>query len=121
MLSGRKASDYEDNVTEDEIISIVNEGLEQGILEGTEVEMISNIIEMDEKEVRDIMTRRTQIVALDGGLSIEEAMQKMLGNSYSRVPVYDGDIDNIFGIVFWKDGEPKCKIKRSDFGFKSQR
>lgn len=103
LLSGRKASDYEDNVTEDEIISIVNEGLEQGILEGTEVEMISNIIEMDEKEVRDIMTRRTQIVALDGGLSIEEAMQKMLGNSYSRVPVYDGDIDNIFGIVFWKD------------------
>lgn len=102
-ITGRNPKEYADNVTEDEIISIVNEGLEQGILENNEVEMIANIIEMDEKEVRDIMTRRTKIVALEGNLTVEEAMKIMLEKSYSRFPVYEGDIDNIIGIVFWKD------------------
>jgi len=102
-ISGRNLKDYEDNVTEEEIISIVNEGLEQGILEDNEVEMIANIIEMDEKEVRDIMTRRTKIVGLDGNMTVEEAMQFMMEKSYSRFPVYDGDIDNVIGIAFWKD------------------
>ena len=102
-ISGRNLKDYEDNVTEEEIISIVNEGLEQGILEDNEVEMIANIIEMDEKEVRDIMTRRTKIVGLDGNMTVEEAMQFMMDKSYSRFPVYDGDIDNVIGIAFWKD------------------
>ena len=102
-LTGKNVKDYEECVTEEEIISIVNEGLEQGILENNEVEMIANIIEMDEKEVRDIMTRRTKIVAMDANLTLEEAIQFMLANSYSRFPVYEGDIDNIIGIVFWKD------------------
>ena len=90
-------------MTEEEIISIVNEGLEQGVLENTEVEMIANIIEMDEKEVRDIMTRRTQIVALEANMTVEEAMVFMMEKSYSRFPVYEGDIDNVTGVVFWKD------------------
>lgn len=102
-LTGKKLSDYEDNVTEEEIISIVNEGLEQGVLENSEVEMISNIIEMDEKEARDIMTRRQKIVAMDGMMTLEEAMNFMLEKSFSRFPVYEGDIDNITGIVFLKD------------------
>ena len=99
----KKEEDYQENVTEDEIISIVNEGLEQGVLENTEVEMISNIIEMDEKEVKDIMTRRKQIVAIDGASSVADAIQKMMEKNYSRYPVYEGDIDNIIGVVFWKD------------------
>ena len=102
-MTGKKLSDYEDNVTEEEIISIVNEGREQGVLENSEVEMISNIIEMDEKEARDIMTRRQKIVAMDGKMTLEEAMNFMLEKSFSRFPVYEGDIDNITGIVFWKD------------------
>ncbi|CDE46006.1 putative uncharacterized protein [Clostridium sp. CAG:411] len=102
-ITGRKWSEYQDSVTEEEIRFIVNEGLEQGVLENTEVEMISNIMEMDEKEVRDVMTRRTQIQALDGNITIEETIQFMLEESYSRFPVYEGDIDNIIGIVFWKD------------------
>lgn len=102
-LTGKRMEEFEESVTEDEIISIVNEGLEQGVLEDNEVEMISNIIEMDEKEVRDVMTRRNQIVALDGNLSLEEAMEIMLEKSYSRFPVYEDTIDNVIGIVFWKD------------------
>lgn len=103
FIMQKKEEDYQENVTEDEIISIVNEGLEQGVLENTEVEMISNIIEMDEKEVKDIMTRRKQIVAIDGASSVADAIQKMMEKNYSRYPVYEGDIDNIIGVVFWKD------------------
>lgn len=92
-----------ENVTEEEIISIVNEGLEQGVLENSEVEMISNIIEFDEKEVKDIMTRRQKIVAIDAKLSVEEALKFMLEKKYSRFPVYEEDIDNVLGILFLKD------------------
>lgn len=107
-LTGRNPEEYKDNVTEDEIIAIVNEGLQQGVLEDSEVEMISNIMEMDEKEVRDIMTRRQRIVALNGEETIEKSIQKMLQKSFSRFPVYEGDIDNIIGIVFWKDITKYC-------------
>lgn len=102
-ITGNNPGEYEDNVTEEEIIAIVNEGLEHGVLENNEVEMISNIIEMDEKEVRDIMTRRQKIMALNGEQSLESAMNIMLEKSFSRFPVYVGDIDNIIGIIYWKD------------------
>lgn len=103
FLIGKNTKEYQDLVTEEEIISIVNEGLEQGVLEDAEVEMIANIIEMDDKEVKDIMTRRKNIVAIDGAMGIEEALDIMLMKNYSRYPIYEGDIDNITGIVFLKD------------------
>lgn len=98
-----KPEDLEENVTEEEIISIVNEGHEQGLLEESEVEMIANIIEFDEKEVRDIMTHRKKIVAINKELSVEAAIRFMLKEGYSRCPLYEGDIDNILGILHLKD------------------
>ena len=102
-ITGNNPKEYENNVTEEEIIAIVNEGLEHGVLENNEAEMISNIMEMNEKDVRGIMTRRQKIVALNGELDLENAMHVMLEKSFSRFPVYVGDIDNIVGIVFCKD------------------
>ena len=102
-ITGNNPKEYEDNVTEEEIIAMVNEGLEHGVLENNEVEMISNIMEMNEKDVKSIMTRRQKIMALNGEQDLESAMKIMLGKSFSRFPVYIGDIDNIIGIVFWKD------------------
>lgn len=102
-ITGNNPKEYEDNITEEEIIAIVNEGLEHGVLENNEAEMISNIMEMNEKEVRSIMTRRQKIMALNGEQDLESAMHIMLEKSFSRFPVYIGDIDNIVGIVFWKD------------------
>lgn len=96
-------SDIEENVTQDEIISIVNEGQEQGILEAEEAEMISNIIEFDEKTADDIMTHRKKIIAINCEMSIEEALHFMLKESYSRFPVYEKNIDNIVGILHLKD------------------
>ena len=98
-----KPEELEESVTEEEIISIVNEGQEQGVLDSEEAEMISNIIEFDEKEVRDIMTHRKKIVAIDVSYSIEEALRFMLNESYSRFPLYQENIDDIIGIVHLKD------------------
>jgi len=98
-----KPEELEESVTEEEIISIVNEGQEQGVLDSEEAEMISNIIEFDEKEVRDIMTHRKKIVAIDASYSIEEALRFMLNENYSRFPLYQENIDDIIGIVHLKD------------------
>lgn len=93
----------EENVTEDEIISIVNEGYEQGVLEDSEAEMISNIIEFDEKEVMDIMTHRKKVVSIDGASTVEETMQFVMKQQFSRFPVYEETIDNIVGILHIRD------------------
>lgn len=65
----------ETNVTEEEIINMVNEGHEQGILEEREAEMISNIFELDDKTAGDIMTHRKTIVAIDGDWTLKETVE----------------------------------------------
>lgn len=119
-------NDLEENVTEEEIISIVNEGHEQGILEADEAEMISNIINFDEKTADDIMTHRKKIVAINSELTIEEALRFMLTESFSRFPIYESNIDNIIGILHLKDvmsyyvdpklrNQPLTKIAREPY------
>lgn len=102
-LIGIKASELQENITEDEIISMVNEGHEQGVFDADEVEMISNIIELDEKEAQDIMTHKKKIVAVNATMSIEEALHFMLSEKYSRYPLYEGNRDNIIGVLHLKD------------------
>ena len=100
---GIKLKDLEENVTEEEIISIVNEGQEQGVIDDDEAEMISNIISFDEKQTKDIMTHRTKIVGVDSNMNIEEAMGFMASEAFSRYPLYTDDIDNIIGVLHLKD------------------
>lgn len=93
----------EDEVTEDEIISMVNEGHEQGVLDEHEAEMIQNIFEMDDKEAQDIMTHRKNIIGVDGRLNLNQAISFMLEEANSRFPVYEDNIDNIIGVIHLKD------------------
>lgn len=103
-LFGIDPNETYENVTEEEIISIVNEGHEQGVLEEREAEMISNIIELDEKQASDIMVHRNKIIYLSGELTIKEALDFMIGEIYSRFPVVEeDDIDNIIGIIHIKE------------------
>lgn len=92
-----------DNVTEEEIIDIVNEGHEQGVIEENEAVMINNIIEFGDKEAKDIMTHRKSIEAIDAESTLEDTVHWLLRQNYSRFPVYSGDIDNIIGILHVKD------------------
>ena len=95
---------HEENVTEEDIMSMVNEGQEQGVLESSEAEMITNIFEFDDKEACDIMTHRKNIVALDGSMTVREAAQFVLKETNnSRFPVYGDDLDDIIGTVHMRD------------------
>ena len=94
----------QENVTEEDIMTMVNEGHEQGVLESSEAEMITNIFEFDEKEAGDIMTHRKNIVALDGSMTLKEAARFVLKEaSNSRYPVYGKDLDDIIGTVHMRD------------------
>ena len=112
-LAGINPKDIEENVTEE-----VSEGHEQGVIEASEAEMISNIFKFDDKEVSDIMTHRRHICAVDCSLSLSEAAEIMARERYSRYPVFENDTDNIIGILHLKDvmrlivsGETDTSIK----------
>lgn len=95
---------HEDNVTEEDIMSMVNEGHEQGILDSGEAKMITNIFELNDKDASDVMTHRKNLVCIDGESSLKEAVDFMLNEgSNSRYPVYKEDIDDITGILNMKD------------------
>lgn len=97
------ASDMEELVTEEELISTVAEAQESGVLEADEVKMIHNIFEFDDKEVKDIMTHRKNMVAVNADWTLDEAMKFMLNAAYSRFPVYEESVENITGILHLKD------------------
>ena len=80
----------EEEKVEEEIISMVNEGNEQGLIEDSEAQFITNIFEFTDK-------------AIDKNSDLDEVMEIMIENNYSRYPVYDGDLDNIVGIIYFKD------------------
>ena len=106
----------EDKVEED-ILSMLEEGHEQGVIEENEAEMISNIFEFSDKNARDIMTSRQKIIAIEDKVNVENALSFALENSFSRYPVYEEDIDNIIGVIHLKDliaaylKDPKQNIK----------
>ena len=100
LFNNRKADEEK---VEEEIISMVNEGNEQGLIHDDEVEMITNIFEFSEKEVRDVMTPRSDVVGIDKHTTMDETIKIMLENNYSRYPVFDDDLDNIVGILYFKD------------------
>ena len=101
---GINIREKDDNVTEEDIMYMVNEGHEQGVLEASEAEMITNIFEFDDKVAADIMTHRTAVLALDGEITLKEALDFVVKEAnYSRFPVYEEDIDNIIGILHMRD------------------
>jgi len=102
-LFGINMKDEEADVTEEEIISMVNEGHEQGVIEASEAEMISNIFELGDKEAQDIMTHRMNIVGIDGEMTLSEAVSFILQENYSRFPVYEETIDHVIGVLHLKD------------------
>jgi len=91
------------NAAEDEIISMVNEGHEQGYIEASEAQMITNIFEFGDKQAQDIMTHRSNIVAIDVDTTLEDAIEFMLRERNSRYPVYKENLDHIVGILHLKD------------------
>ena len=102
-LFGIKKPAAKADVTEEEIISMVNEGHELGVFEADEAEMIANIFEFGDKEAKDIMTNRSNITAIDVEMNLPDAIDFMLEEKNSRYPVYEENLDHIVGILHFKD------------------
>lgn len=102
-IFGIRPDEEEGDVTEEEILSMVNEGHEQGVLRASEAEMISNIFDFSDKEAKDIMTHRSNIVGIDGNMTLKDAVGFMLSEANSRYPVYIDNFDHIIGIIHLKD------------------
>jgi len=93
----------ESSVTEEEIRMLVDEGGEKGVIEETQQEMIHNIFELDDLDAGDIMTHRTDIVGVEAGEPLENAVQAAMREGCSRMPVYEDDLDKIIGMLYIKD------------------
>ncbi len=102
-LMGIRGTPLAGDVTEEEIRSMLNEGHEQGVIDQSEAEMITNIFEFSDKEACDIMTHRRDMIALDGAKTLSEALSDMLRLHNSRFPVYRDNIDDIIGILHFRD------------------
>lgn len=104
----------EDNVTEEEIRMMVDVGEEKGTIEEEEKEMINNVFEFNDKFVSEIMVPRNKIFAIDIDMTISEVIERLSEDMrYSRIPVYDENIDNIKGVVYIKDLLISTKNKNS--------
>lgn len=108
-FKNKKNNASEEDVIEEEIISMVKEGHEQGVLLDSEAEMIHNIFEYGDKEAKDIMTHRKNIVAIDGNMSFYDMVAYVDDTGKSRFPVYVDDIDNIIGVLHIKDAFLFCQ------------
>ncbi len=90
-------------LTEDELVVMIDQIKEEGTLENTESELIKSAIEFDDKEVTEILTPRVDVVGIDKSESMEVLKDVFISSGFSRIPVYDGTIDSILGVVYAKD------------------
>lgn len=107
----------EPTFTEEELSVVIDEIEDEGILEKSESELIKSAMKFDDKMVSEILTPRVDIVAINRMSTLENLKNVLLSSGFSRIPVYDGTIDRIIGVVFAKDfyskyfDEPDIKIE----------
>jgi putative hemolysin len=90
-------------VSEEEIKHLVSEGREQGVLDPAEEALIHSVFEFSDTPVKRVMVPRPKIFALDANTPPEEVEHAIVESGFSRIPVYDGSIDNVVGVIYVKD------------------
>jgi putative hemolysin len=90
-------------LTEEELISLLHVSEEQGVIEEQEHQMIHGIIEIGDKTVREIMIPRTDIVAVERHAELRDVVKLFKEHRHTRMPVFEGDIDNVAGLIHTKD------------------
>jgi putative hemolysin len=93
----------EEQVTEEDVMSLVREGAEGGSLEASERDLIERVFEFTDATARSIMTPRTEIAAVSIDTPLHEVMAQIVESGYSRIPVYHGSLDTIEGVIYAKD------------------
>ena len=102
-MMGAKAQVRGPFVTEEELKMLVSVGEEEGVLEEEEREMIHGIFEMGDMLVREVMVPRTDLVAIEVHEPVEKAVELVTKHGHTRIPVYEGDLDHIVGVLYAKD------------------
>lgn len=102
-LFGIKKELTEEKLSREEIKNLVQLGEEQGAINETEKTMIDGIIKFDNILAREIMTPRTETFCIEANSNIKENINLILEENYSRIPVYENEIDNIVGVIYMKD------------------
>ncbi|MFV0529512.1 MAG: hemolysin family protein [Lachnospiraceae bacterium] len=110
---GMRDDNLEEKVSEEEIRALLQTGSESGVFNEIETEMINSIFSFDDKIAREIMVPRKDIYAVDAEEPLMEYLDELLESKHSRVPVYEGDIDHIIGILNLKD--IVAEARRSSF------
>jgi putative hemolysin len=90
-------------LTEQELLTLLHVSEEQGVIEEQEHQMIHGIIEIGDKTVREIMVPRTDIIAIEKKSPLKEIVRVFKEHRHTRVPVFDGDIDHVIGLIHTKD------------------
>ena len=103
LILGIRAEEKKFFASEDEVLSMIEIGKKEGIIEREEEKMIYSIFEFGDTIVKEIMTPRVDIVAIDIESEIDEILDTITKSGHSRFPVYEEKIDNVIGILYVKD------------------
>ena len=90
-------------LTEEELVVMIDEIEGEGTLEKSESDLIKSAIEFDDKQISEILTPRVDVVGIDKNASMEELKDLFISSGFSRIPLFDGTIDKIVGVVYAKD------------------
>ncbi len=102
-LSEPNRGSEEEATPAEHIEALISAGEEEGLIEEDDRKLIQSVVEFGDKRVREVMTPRPNVVAIEKGKTLEELRQLVIHEQYSRIPVYDGTIDNIIGFVHVRD------------------
>jgi CBS domain containing-hemolysin-like protein len=111
-LFGLKSGDHNDIHTEEELRMILTESEEGGAIKQSEHELIQNVFEFDDRMVKQIYVPRTRVIAIDIDDDVEQVIDRVVEEGYSRLPVYKDSIDNIIGIIHSKDLIRHIRLKK---------
>ena len=109
-----EANDEEEDDDGDDIEALIDVGEAEGIIEESERELIQSAIEFGDTTVGEIMTPRTEIVALPNTATVREARNLIIESRHSRLPIYREQIDNVEGIIYVRDLLPSLSLGKAD-------
>jgi CBS domain containing-hemolysin-like protein len=89
----------ESALSDDELVTIIETVEEEGLIDGEQSELLQSVIEFDDIEALEIITHRRDMLAIDINKTADEFVETVISSPFSRIPVYDGNIDNIIGII----------------------
>ena len=102
-LTDEQAHAAEPPTSAESIDALITAGAEEGLIQEDDRKLIQSVVEFGDKVVREVMTPRPEIVALDADATLERLRQLVINEQYSRIPVYTGDIDHVVGFVHVRD------------------